>query len=153
MTCLAKKPHAAVLSSWCGFTEANHTKKYLNALEKAQEEHGTAVRGIYFQGEKVVPIAAWGPWDCTACTHQIREEARRLVPLLDLVPPDATPTMDLGCTDSGCCLRRPGGMRTNGGCSCGGRGMGMDLARLKAGASAWKKYALALEAGLVKGVK
>jgi hypothetical protein len=27
--------------------------------------------------------------------------------------------LDLGCSDGGCCIRKPRGMHTNGGCQCG----------------------------------
>ena len=35
-----------------------------------------------------------------------------------MTDPNDTPTLDLGCGDSGCVVARSGGMSTNGGCGC-----------------------------------
>lgn len=141
MTCLARNPGRYPLITWCGLTQGREGKKYLAELAKARELHGERIGALY--GPSC--IATYGTWDCPRCTAGMEAEARRIHELLERIPADAKPTYDLGCGDSGCCLKRPGGVGTNGGCSCGGRG-GWDAILLKSGAQAWRHYALALEA-------
>lgn len=143
MICLAKKPSAAAMSSWCGYASTTHVKTYIPDLEALQDELGTRVRGLHYKDSGPVPIVVTGDWDCTACTERIREEARRLVPLLGLTIPDSTPTVVTGCSSSVCPTRRPGGIVLHGSCTC-------PPDHIRRDAATWRKYALALEALLLK---
>lgn len=63
--------------------------------------------------------------DCPECRKLKLEELREK-------------TMGLGCGDSCCACRRPGGQTTNGGCRC-------DHHQLHKASVVWRNYALLLE--------
>lgn len=63
--------------------------------------------------------------DCPECRKLKLEELREK-------------TTGLGCGDSGCACRRPGGQTTNGGCRC-------ERPQLRESSVVWRNYALLLE--------
>lgn len=124
ITHLAKSPHAAVATSWCGLTERASRKPTLPSAPVFARDGNE--------------IARWGAFDCPVCRARVEAMARECAKILDAFPVDRP--VIRGCGDNSCAVRFPsGGVCTNGGCRC-------DERDLRAGASALRRYVAALEA-------
>lgn len=128
-THLARSPHSAVLTTWCGLAERVSRKPQpLTATRVARD--GNA-------------IACAGAFDCAVCRERVEAMARDCAKIIGGFPVDR-PTVH-GCGDSSCAVRFPrGGVTTNGRCRC-------DEHALRAGASALRRYVNALEARIGGG--
>lgn len=124
---LAKSPHAAVLTTWCGVTERVSRKPQPSSAPVFARDGNE--------------IARWGAFDCIACRRGVEAMARECAKILGAFPVDRP--IVVGCGDNSCLVRFPGGgIGTNGGCRCEGF-------VLRAGAMELRRYALSLEARLV----
>lgn len=140
---LAKSPTAARLTTWCGYADARESKAERAVVANLQVAHGPQVRAVVAHSGD--PIVVSGAWTCPGCTRVMRETVRTLGRLLEGVPVEAPPR-PMGCGDNGCPASWPGGLGTNGGCRC-------SLPELRQSCAAWRKYALALEAGRAAAAK
>ena len=123
---LAKSPHAAVFTTWCGLAE--------RVSRKRQPLRGPRVAR---DGNEIAPCDAF---DCPVCLRGVEDMARRCAGILGAFPVER-PAFP-GCGDNSCVVRFPlGGVGTNGGCRC-------DESVLLLGALTLRRYALALEARL-----
>lgn len=120
---LAKSPHAAVLTTWCGVAERVSKNAMLGAELFARD------------GNR---IARYGAFDCLGCRARVEAMARDSAKILSALPVER-PTIK-GCSDNSCPIAfPPGGLGTNATCRC-------DAHTLRMGASALRRHVLQLEA-------
>lgn len=141
MTIHLARNHETTRATWCGRDAARQSAPVRSALGEARSVYGSRVVGMVavLSGRGYEAVVLDGAFDCARCRDVITRHMHGLAEALGALPPDRpTPS---GCGDNSCVIRRPGGMATNGGCRCA-------MHEVRAGASEWRRYALALEARL-----
>jgi hypothetical protein len=141
---LARNPGHPVLVTWCGFSQAKESEKYMRDLKKMHDKYASETN-VRAMTQSKQPIVTSGFWNCFACNANLRAEARRIACILYVLPKEEHLVLE-GCGDSSCVIRNQGGMATNGGCRC-------ELHELREGVRQWKQHALRLESLLVSKVK
>jgi len=130
-THLARVPHDIWLVTWCGQEQKRPRRNVAGNAPVVARIDGAEIRSL-------------GAFDCVLCRLAIQDQSRKLLAILGPLPvPEREATLTNGCGDSCCHIGRRSGQATNGGCRCDAR----ELAR---GATAWRAYALALEARTAK---